>query len=74
MPEMDGFEATRRIRDSENDRIRAIPIVALTANALSGDDKKCLAAGMNDYLAKPIKKDALRAAIEKWTARPRQAA
>ncbi|HVJ65819.1 MAG TPA: response regulator [Bdellovibrionota bacterium] len=74
MPEMDGFEATRRIRDSENERIRTIPIVALTANALSGDDKKCLAAGMDDYLAKPIKKESLRAAIEKWTARQKQAA
>jgi len=66
MPEMDGFEATRRIRAHTDPRIAKIPVVALTANAMAGDDKKCLAAGMDDYLSKPMKKEALRAKLEKW--------
>ncbi len=65
MPEMDGFEATRRIRALPGKRSR-IPIVALTANALKGDREKCLASGMNDYLAKPIDRELLYATLKRW--------
>jgi PAS domain S-box-containing protein len=68
LPEMDGYEASRRIRDPDT-RVRNhnIPIVATTANAMSGDREKCLAAGMNGYVAKPLNPDALAQAIEEWT-------
>ncbi|MBI2429565.1 MAG: PAS domain S-box protein [Ignavibacteriales bacterium] len=65
MPEMDGLEATKKIREIEKDLLHTI-IVAMTANALQGDKERCLAAGMDDYVAKPIKQQELQYMIEKW--------
>jgi len=68
MPEMDGYEATRLIRSRDSSvRDHDIPIIAMTANALSGDKEKCLEAGMNDYISKPVTPEALCKLIEKWT-------
>ncbi|HEY0614539.1 MAG TPA: response regulator [Candidatus Elarobacter sp.] len=66
MPEVDGFEATREIRRAEVVRGGHVPIVAMTANALEGDREACLAAGMDDYLAKPVQLAALRAVVERF--------
>lgn len=71
MPNVDGYESTRRIRASEVERsARRVPIVALTANALSGDREKCLRAGMDDYLAKPYTASQLHAKLAAWLRRP----
>jgi len=64
MPELDGLEAARRLR--EEPRLANLPVIALTAHALDGDRERCLAAGMNDYLAKPYTPDELLAALAKW--------
>ena len=66
MPEMDGFEATCLIRKMEGS-VRHTAIVAMTANALQGDKEKCLAAGMDDYIAKPIRQTDLAGAIDRWS-------
>ena len=68
MPEMDGYEASRRIRRPHTAvRDHKIPIIATTAHAMAADREKCMAAGMNAYLTKPLRADALERAIEDWT-------
>ncbi len=76
MPVVDGFEATKLLRQREatdqepaapdSYKTRHIPIVALTANAMRGDRERCLAAGMDDYLTKPVRKDDLKGVLERW--------
>jgi two-component system sensor histidine kinase/response regulator len=67
MPEMDGFEATRAIRQGEIGKKRHIPIIAMTAHAMTGDRDRCLAAGMDDYISKPIRALDLLSLIEQTT-------
>ncbi len=72
MPEMDGLEATRAIRERQADPAKfpnyksPMAIVAMTASAMPGDREKCLAAGMDDYIAKPVRPEDIRAIIERW--------
>jgi CheY-like chemotaxis protein len=71
MPRMGGFEATKKIRQGKAHGINhKIPIIAMTANAMKGDREKCLKAGMDDYLSKPIKVEAILSMINKWLPKP----
>ncbi|MFT6896651.1 MAG: two-component system sensor histidine kinase/response regulator [Paraglaciecola sp.] len=67
MPVMDGFDASRNIRDPQSKvRNRAVPIIAMTANTMEGDREKCITAGMNDFISKPVEAHKLQQALELW--------
>jgi two-component system sensor histidine kinase/response regulator len=69
MPEMDGFETTIAIREAEKRSGQHIPIIAMTAHAMKGDRERCVEAGMDDYLTKPLDLRSLRRTVEKWAQR-----
>jgi len=71
MPEMDGLEATRRLR--KQDRFKDVPIIAMTGHAMTEDRARCLAAGMDDYLAKPVSAETIRNAVRQWSTKRRPA-
>jgi CheY-like chemotaxis protein len=66
MPVMDGFEATRGIRNDKQGKNSTTPIIALTANAMKGDRERCLEAGMDDYISKPLHPEDVFQVIEKY--------
>ncbi len=74
MPEMDGYEATRAIRLREGASATHLPIIATTAHSMSGDREKCLEAGMDDYLSKPIRARELRDLLSRWVVQPQSSA
>jgi signal transduction histidine kinase/CheY-like chemotaxis protein len=73
MPEMDGFESTAAVRDRERDTGNHLPIIAMTAHAMPGDRERCIAAGMDSYIAKPLKAEELIALLEKFAHARQQA-
>jgi CheY-like chemotaxis protein len=73
MPEMDGYDAARAIRSKEKDTGSHVPIVAMTANAMPGDRERCLAAGMDDYISKPIDVQDLSTLLRRYLDRPAEA-
>jgi CheY-like chemotaxis protein len=70
MPEMDGFDATREIRNLDIRTLydQHLPVIAMTANVMSGDRERCLEVGMDDYIGKPVQRDHLEAVLRKWLA------
>jgi CheY-like chemotaxis protein len=68
MPDMDGFESTRLVRAAGGEGCERVPIIAMTAHAMPGDRARCLAAGMDDYLAKPVRLVDLERACRRWGA------
>ena len=69
MPELDGYDASRQIRHNERGG-RHVPIIAMTADAGSSERERCLAAGMDDYISKPVKLHVVAAVLERWLATP----
>jgi CheY-like chemotaxis protein len=67
IPELDGFEATRLIRAAQSPWVESLPIIAVTANAMDGDREKCLQAGMNGYISKPVNIKELLSMVDEFT-------
>lgn len=67
MPVLDGYEATKLLRNDALEAVRKVLVIAMTASAIQGDREKCLAAGMNDYLAKPVRSDVLKKKLDAYT-------
>ena len=69
MPEMDGYETTKNIRKGKADNYIShskLPIIAMTANAMKGDKEKCISAGMDDYISKPVDPNKIQAKLNQW--------
>jgi CheY-like chemotaxis protein len=73
MPDIDGYEATRELRRRENGG-RHTPVIAMTAHAMTGDRERCLEAGMDDYVAKPVRAQTLNDVLRRWIDAPEEAA